>query len=272
MRIPITMCHGIRPTAAGALRHPLTEELFDTLMRTAAEMGFQSINYDQLAAWRQGTSSLPERPIMIDFDHPVVSMRREVFQTLERYGFKGNLFIYTSPYDPDYPRPLALAQVPEHMPWSELQELRDLGWHIGAHTVSHPNLSNLAAEDPEGEVLREELDRCNQVIEENMGFVPLDFAFTGTSWSSAAETEVQKRYRFGRLWIVGSEYEVDGKPMRYAELAGSPEPDEADGGPPNSTRYITEDTDPHRLPSMELQALINDPGAFRSYLEGAVKG
>ena len=58
------------------------------------------------------------------------------------------------------------------MPWSEVRELRDLGWHIGAHTVSHPNLSNLAAEDPGGEVLREELDRCNRVIEENMGFVP----------------------------------------------------------------------------------------------------
>ena len=71
MRIPITICHGIRPAAAGALRNPLPEERFDTLMRTAAEVGFQSINYDQLAAWRQGTSSLPERSIMIDFDHPL---------------------------------------------------------------------------------------------------------------------------------------------------------------------------------------------------------
>ncbi len=46
MRIPITMCHGIRPTAAGALSNPLPEERFDLLMRIAAEMGFQSINYD----------------------------------------------------------------------------------------------------------------------------------------------------------------------------------------------------------------------------------
>ena len=190
---------------------------------------------------------------------------------MERYGFKGNLFIYTSPYDPGYPRPLALAQVPEHMPWSEVRELRELGWHIGAHTVSHPNLSNLAAEDTDRQIIREELDRCNRVIEENLGFVPQDFAFTGTSWSSAAEEEVRKRYRFGRLWVVGSEYEADGTPIRYAELAGSDEPDEADGGPPNSTRYITEHTDPHRLPSMELQALINDPAAFRSYLEGALE-
>ena len=71
--------------------------------------------------------------------------------------------------------------------------------------------------------------------------------------------------------MVGSEYEADGEPIRYAELAGSSEPDEADGGPPHSTRYITEDTDPHRLPSMELQALINDPDAFRSYLERALE-
>ena len=61
MKIPITMCHGIRPTAAGALRHPLTEERFDTLMGIAAEMGFQSINYDQLADWRGGHSLAPRK-------------------------------------------------------------------------------------------------------------------------------------------------------------------------------------------------------------------
>ncbi len=269
MKIPITMCHGIQPTATSP-RHPLPAEHFDLLMSIAAEMGFQSINYDQLAAWREGSASLPDRPIMIDFDHPVVSMRYQVFDTLERYGFKGNLFIYTSPYDPEYTRPLALGNTADHMTWTEISELSQGGWHIGAHTISHPNLSQLSMEEPSGDVIREELNRCNLVIEENLGFVPKDFAFTGTSWSSVAEREVKKRYRFGRLWIVGSEYEADGNPIRYAELLGSSEPDELDGGPPNSTRYITEHSDPYRLPSMELQALINQPRAFRSYLEGAL--
>jgi peptidoglycan/xylan/chitin deacetylase (PgdA/CDA1 family) len=273
MRIPITMCHGIRPTVTGGeLRYPLPAEHFDSLMSIAAEMGFQSINYDQLAAWRDGAGSLPDHPIMIDFDHPVTSMRGQVFETLERYGFKGNLFIYTSPYDPEYDRPLALAQTPEHMTWEDLRELVQANWHIGAHTISHPNLSMLSEEDPDGKILRVELDRCNQVIERNLGFTPKDFAFTGTSWSSMAEQEVKRRYRFGRLWIVGSQYQVDGKPMRYAELAGSSEADEEDGGPPNSTRYITENTDPHRLPSMELQGLVNQSEAFRSYLQGALDG
>ena len=270
MRIPITMCHGIRPAGTAATPHPLPAEHFDRLMSIAADMGFKSIDYDDLAAWREGSASLPERPIMIDFDHPVRSMGYEVFDILNRFGFKGNLFIYTSPYDGTYDRPLALAQTPEHMTWKEIGELRDAGWYIGAHTISHPNLSELSLEDPAGEVLRTELDRCNQVILENLGFPPKDFAFTGTSWSSMAEEEVKKRYRFGRMWIVGSEYQADGKPIRYAELAGVSEPDEADGGPPHSTRYITERTNPYRLPSMELQGLINHPDAFRKYLEGAL--
>ncbi len=269
MRIPITMCHGIRTSTSSSLPHPLPADHFDLLMGIAAEMGFQSINYDQLAAWRSGTGALPERPIMIDFDHPVPSMRGQVFDTLERYGFKGNLFIYTSPYDQTYSRPLVVASS-DHMTWDQVRELRDAGWHIGAHTISHPNLSELSAEDPSGDILREELDRCNAVIKENLGFQPTDFAFTGTSWSSQAEVEVKIRYRFGRLWFVGAEYQVDGNPMRVAELMRDPGPDEDDGGPPFAVRYITKDSDPYRLPSMELQSLIHHPDAFRRYLQGAL--
>ena len=269
MRIPITMCHGIRSVTSPTMPNPLTAEHFDILMKIASEMGFESITYDQLADWRDGTIKLPDRPIMIDFDHPVASMRREIFDTLERYKFKGNLFIYTSPYDPKYPRPLAVSFY-DHMSWKEIWELRESGWHIGAHTVSHPNLSDLSIEDPSGKILREELDRSNAMIEENLGFKPTDFAFTGTSWSKMAEEEVKKRYRFGRLWFVGSEYQVDGHPLRVADLMGSVNQDEDDGGPPVDVRYITEDSDPYRLPSMELQALIHHPDAFRRYLEGAL--
>ena len=209
MRIPITMCHGIRPASTATVPHPLPAEHFDRLMKIAADMGFKSINYDDLAAWREGSATLPERPIMIDFDHSVTSMRHGVLDILDRYGFKGNLFIYTSPYDETYDRPLALSPAPEHMTWEEIRELRDAGWHMGAHIITHPNLSELSLEDPSGEILRTELDRCNQVIQENLGFTPKDFAFTGTSWSSSAEQELMKRYRFGRLWIIGSGYQAD---------------------------------------------------------------
>jgi hypothetical protein len=64
---------------------------------------------------------------------------------------------------------------------------------------------------------------------------------------------------------------VDGNAMRYADLVGAAGPDEDDGGPPHEARYVTEGSDPYRLPSMELQALIHEPAAFRAYLEGALQ-
>jgi peptidoglycan/xylan/chitin deacetylase (PgdA/CDA1 family) len=266
MRIPITMCHGI------SLRHrlPLTPERFDALIRIPHEMGFRSIDYDDLAAWRAGTAPLPPRPIMIDLDHPARSMRYEVLDTLTRYGFKANLFIHTGPVEAMLAGPLPPDDERTLMTWEEVGDLIEAGWHIGAHTVTHPNLSQLSVDDPSGERIRQELEECDATLRRRVGITPRDFAFTGTSWSSQAERAVMQRYRFGRLWIVGSEYNVDGRTMRYADLVGAPGDDEPDGGPPHAARYITRDSNPYRLPSMEFQALLYEPAAFRAYLERAL--
>jgi peptidoglycan/xylan/chitin deacetylase (PgdA/CDA1 family) len=271
MKIPITMCHGTKSIAesrpgVGAL----PPAHFRTLMQLARDLGFESISYDDLAAWRADGASLPRRPILLDFDHPVRSMRYEVYDILTGLGYRANLFVNTGVLDEMYRSPLPPPDERQLMTWEELGELRDAGWHIGAHTVSHPNLSQLSLEDPTGERIVSELVQNDATLQSRLGIVPRDFAFTGTSWSSMAEAAVKQRYRFGRLWIVGSEYQVDGQRMRYADLVGVPGPDEPDGGPPVAARYITLQSDPYRLPSMDLQYLINQPEAFRRYLQGAI--
>ena len=86
------------------------------------------------------------------------------------------------------------------------------------------------------------------MLEENLGIVPRDFAFTSTTWSQIAEDEVKKRYRFGRLWIIGTHYDSEEGQVRYADLVGVPGADESDGGPPSAARYITEQSHPYWLP------------------------
>ena len=259
LRIPITMCHGTRDEG----EFPLSRQHFEALVGIAAELGFSSIDYDQLAAWRTDGAALPERPIMFDFDHPVRSML-ECHQVLSGHGYAGNLFVNTGPMEGE-------GYGTETMTWEEIGILAEAGWHIGAHTVTHPNLSKLVAEDPRGERLQWELETCDATLVRELGITPRDFAFTGTSWSSTAERKVMERYRFGRLWIIGSQYQADGQAIRYAELVGVAGDDEADGGPPMAARYITADTPAYRLPSMELQcALSHDPAAFRAYLRGAL--
>ncbi|MAE64907.1 MAG: hypothetical protein CMJ18_11615 [Phycisphaeraceae bacterium] len=260
------MCHGIDEIHSPD--KPLTTGIFDALVSIASEMGFESIDYNRLDDWRAGRTDLPARPIMFDFDHPVKSMRYEMHDVLSRYGYAGNLFVNTAPMIRD--DEALRKKFGECMTWDEIGELIEAGWHIGAHTVTHPNLSKLSVKDPSGEMLRAELAECDETIEKHLGVRPRDFAFTGTSFSTIAKREVAQRYRFGRLWIVGSIYQVDGSKVRYADLVGVPGEDEEDGGPPMAARYITRDMDPYLLPSMEMQALIHEPAAFRVYLEGAL--
>jgi hypothetical protein len=55
-------------------------------------------------------------------------------------------------------------------------------------------------------------------------------------------------------------YNMDGKEMRYADVVGVPGADEADGGPPRAARYITRNSNPYRLPSMDTKSGGSVPG------------
>ncbi len=239
----------------------LTKERFETYFRIASEMGFTSISYEDLANWCAGRTTLPSRPIMFDFDHPDWSIDKVIEPIMSQHGYKGNLFINTSR--------LEKKENPYYMKWDDIRRLIDLGWHIGAHTHNHYDLAYLARKDPSGNAIRQQLELCDELIVTNLGIRPNDFAYTTTTWSQVAENEVRKRYRLARLWIIGAYYTTDKGQIRYAELVGADGVDEVDGGPPYSVRYITQDTDPYKLPSMELEYLIFDYAAYQRYLEGA---
>ena len=250
------MCHGTNwgrfftPSPRWRERSRLDARQFERYFAIAAELGFQSISYNDLAAWRAEEASLPERPIMFDFDHANKSIRHEIWPIMERFGFKGNLFVNTS----------AMQKVGDErfMTWEELGELLASGWLIGSHLHNHYNLAYLRRKDATGGLIREQMERCDGLVKRHLGVVLRDFAFTGTSWTSVAEREAKKRYRSGRLWIIGTHYDTGEGRVRYAELVGVAAEDEADGGPPHAARYITRDSDPYRLPSMELEHLIYD--------------
>ncbi len=258
MKIPLIMCHGVSGT--------LPKERFQEYFKIASEFGFTSINYSILENWYKQKEKISGQPIMFDFDHPVKSIHDQIFPLMEKFGFKGNLFINTEPMEEGYSKHPDF----EFMNWSDIKALLDAGWQVGSHTHTHPNLSELSENDPSGETIRLEMETSDNILIKELGIQPKDFAFTGTSWSSLAEQEVRKRYRFGRLWIDGSIYQADGKPTRYADLVGIPGSDEKDGGPPYSARYITEETDPYKIPSMELEELIHDFDDYRFYLSQAI--
>ncbi len=95
----------------------------------------------------------------------------------------------------------------------------------------------MTKKDPIGALIRAQFEKCDGILSKSLGIVSRDFAYTGTTWSRVDEIEVNKRYRFGRLWTVGTCYETDEGSIRYADLVGIPGADEDDGGPPFAARY-----------------------------------
>jgi peptidoglycan/xylan/chitin deacetylase (PgdA/CDA1 family) len=157
-----------------------------------------------------------------------------------------------------------------YLTWEEIRDIAASGWHIGSHLHHHISLSYLARKDPSGQAIRDEIERCGSILHEQLGVTSRDFAYTTTTWSQVAEREVAKRYRFARLWIIGTRYDTEAGHVRFADSAGVSGDDELDGGPPHAARYITQRTHPLRLPSMDLEYLVYDYAAFRRYLEGAL--
>jgi peptidoglycan/xylan/chitin deacetylase (PgdA/CDA1 family) len=269
LKIPITVCHG---TTSKWAEYPLTPEHL-------SEIGFESIKYDQLEALTDGaepgTGDIPKQPIMFDFDHADKTMLTEVQPLLADYGYSGTLFFHTGVMDD----PRLASKV---MTWDEIAQLMELGWGIGGHTVSHPNLSRLSYTDPDGDLIEQELRTADAEIERKLGEKPKDFAYTGATWSSIAEQKVKLRYRFGRLWIPDNFCLADGRRTVVAELMGigrgeADKDQEADGGPVQAARYITVDksilqNNRYRLPAMEIcSGLMNELDQYRNYLHGALR-
>jgi peptidoglycan/xylan/chitin deacetylase (PgdA/CDA1 family) len=258
VRIPVTICHG---TSWRPEPRRLDRARFELYFAVAAEYGFRSVTYDRLAGWRDGGEPLPERPVLFDFDHPMRSVHRVIWPLMQRHGFVGTLFVNTSWMEKQGDD--------RYLTWDEIGELVDAGWRIGAHLHQHYNLAYLARRDPSGALIREQMALGDRILGDHLGVVPEVFAYTGTTFSLVAEAEAKRRYRFARLWVTGADYETDRGPVRYADLVGVAGPDEDDGGPPVAARYVTEETNPYRLPAMELQGLIYEEPAFRRYLQGA---
>ena len=265
-KIPITVCHG---TTSKWEEYPLTPEHLGLMFALARELGFEAISYDQLQALfdgaAPGTGDMPKQPILFDFDHADKTMLTEVQPLLAEHGYTATLFFHTAP--------LADSRLASKvLSWDDIARLKELGWGIGGHTASHPNLSRLACTDPDGDQLEQELRIADAEIERHLGEKPRDFAYTGPTWSTVAEQKVKARYRFGRLWIMDNYFLADGRRISVAEVMGQPGPDEADGGPPRAARYITPRSHRYRLPAMEIRSsLLNRLEQFREYLLGAIE-
>lgn len=147
----------------------------------------------QLAAGRRpaalddylGESAPAEGCFTLSFDDAHRSMRAHAAPVLRALGVRPTLFVPTG----------YVATNDEFLTWDELRALRDEGWVIGSHTVTHPRMSwRLYDEDARAYAARldDECARSREALERELGIdVPL-FAYPYGEAPPAAREAVRR--------------------------------------------------------------------------------
>jgi peptidoglycan/xylan/chitin deacetylase (PgdA/CDA1 family) len=137
---------------------------------TLSRRGYTALTFAE-AERRRRAGTLPRRTVVFTFDDAFASVGRARI-VLDRFAFPATVFALGAYGDGralEWPEIKAWTTGPHRtelasLTWDELRDLRDGGWEVGAHTMTHPSLPSL---DDEG--LDREIAGSRAVIEREVG-------------------------------------------------------------------------------------------------------
>jgi peptidoglycan/xylan/chitin deacetylase (PgdA/CDA1 family) len=186
MRIPILTYHDLDEASSPVSVSPAIFERHLIRLRTA---GYRVVTLSEALA-RLGLDS-PGKPLLavMTFDDGYAAVHEVVLPLLAAQGWRATVFAVTEYVGRPNRWPGQSPAVSEArlMDWSELRELSALGWEIGAHTRSHPDLRLLNDGD-----LSEETLGAKAVLEDRLGQPVRTFAYPYGAVDRRVRSQVRK--------------------------------------------------------------------------------
>jgi peptidoglycan/xylan/chitin deacetylase (PgdA/CDA1 family) len=139
-KLPILTFHALEENPAVASFPP---DLFASALAQWKASGWDTIPLEAAARLAREGASFPPRRFVLTFDDGYASFYRIAFPLLQEYGMTATIFVAPgvgAPPGPALPRLFDR----EMLRWSEIRELHAHGVTIGAHTLTHPDLTRLA--------------------------------------------------------------------------------------------------------------------------------
>ncbi|MGW1780885.1 polysaccharide deacetylase family protein [Streptomyces sp. NPDC002143] len=195
-RVPILMYHSVAAEPNAATRTlSVAPEAFAEQLAAIAERGLTPLTTADLAArWRTGRP-LPGRPVLITFDDGYEGVHRHALPALAGHGFPATLFVSTGWLRGAHDTGGGLDAM---LDWRQVRELADAGVEIGGHSHSHPQLDRL-----DDARLCAELTRCRDIVADELGALPLSFAYPYGYSSRRVRTAVRE-HGFAQALAVGN--------------------------------------------------------------------
>jgi len=177
----------------------ISADLFERQLALLRRRGYRGGNRAALAELAAGRS--PGRVAFLTFDDGFRDNFETALPLLREYGFPAFVFVLPPLLEEggafDWPEMRAdrerYAATMRSVDWAMLERMREGGFEVGSHTLTHPHLSRLT-----GERLREELSRSRAAIGERLGGCDT-LAYPFGEWSpevAAAAAECGYRFAF----------------------------------------------------------------------------
>ncbi len=161
---PTLLYHSVSPNAVGALdEYRVTPENFEAQLRYLRDEGFVSITIDDCLSWLNESTPIPAEAILITFDDGYSDFKEYAWPLLKKYGFSAHVFLVsdligkTNLWDREFGEEIKL------MDWEDIRELQAEGVTFGAHTRTHPILTNLPMRDAV-----KQLEDSRSLLEKNL--------------------------------------------------------------------------------------------------------
>lgn len=206
MRIPILTYHNLDVAGSPVSVSPTTFERHLVRLRAA---GYHVVPLSEALGGLNPDSSDAPRLAAMTFDDGYAAVHEVALPLLANQGWRATVFPVTeyvgrtNRWSGQSPA-IADARL---MDWSELRELAALGWEVGAHTRSHPDLRSLGDGD-----LSEETLGAKAILEDRLGQPVRTFAYPYGS----VDRRVRARVRQSFLAACGTEMGIaDERSDRY---------------------------------------------------------
>jgi len=158
--VPILMYHHVQelpPDADEVMRTwTVSTKDFTAQMKFLHNHGYHAISLEQLANHLTGSSTLPNKPIIITFDDGWEVGYSTILPILADQHLSGTFFVC----------PSSIGDNPGngYVTWPQLREMVDAGMDVQAHTLNHPHLGTIPVE-----AQRRELVESKRILEEKLG-------------------------------------------------------------------------------------------------------
>lgn len=187
--LPILTYHSLDETGSVISTPPA---LFRKQVAWLAREGFRTISLGEAIATLEQKGDVPDRTIALTFDDGYRNVYTEAFPALVRLGFSATVFLVTGHcggYN-DWPGPLPPNGRQPLVTWAQIREMSAGGIEFGSHTVTHPDLTRLAATAVESELIR-----SKEMIEESLGVAVDLFAYPYGRYDATVREAARSHYR-----------------------------------------------------------------------------